>query len=191
MKIVFGFVAIFFHVCLAVAETSVANSTSPIPAISTQEAILGQVPPEIVLSDKKGGFVQGDAPWNSATLKGKVSVLFYVAPAQKELNAHVSAALREAQFPAAQFQSYAVVNMAASSWPNFMIESKLKASQEEFPRTLYVKDKEKVLVSQWKLEDHANNVVAFDKTGTVIFLVKGKVPPEQVKELIALIRSHL
>jgi YtfJ family uncharacterized protein len=190
MKLVLGSLAALLYVHLVATEVKATPST-PVSATSGRELIEGQLPPEIVLSEKKGGLVDGDTPWSSMSLQGKVSVLFYVAPAHKDMNEAVSTALREAQFPREKFQSYAIVNMAASSWPNFVIESKLKTSQKEFPRTQYVKDKEKVLVSQWKLLDDSSNVVVFDKTGSVLFLVKGKATPDQISHLIQLVRSHL
>lgn len=190
MKLVLGSLLFLCHAHLAIAD--VLPTTAALPAVvAVGELAVGQVPSEIQLSDKTGGLVEGNGPWSSTSMRGKVSVLFYVAPAHKDLNQHVSTALKEAKFAEEKFQSYAVVNMAASSWPNFMIESKLKASQKEFPRTKYVKDKEKVLVTQWKLQDDSNNVVAFDKNGTILFLVKGKVEPEQVSQLLELVRSHL
>lgn len=190
MKLVLGSLLFLCHAHLAIADVSPSTTTVP-AAIAVGELAVGQVPSEIQLSDKTGGLVEGNGPWSSISMHGKVAVLFYVAPEHKDLNQHVSKALKEAHFAEEKFQSYAVVNMAASSWPNFMIESKLKASQKEFPRTQYVKDKERILVNQWKLQDDSNNVVAFDKNGTVLFLVKGKVTSEQVAQLLELVRSHL
>ena len=177
MKRIFGSLALFFHAHLA---------------ISASELTLGQPASEVRLSDKTGGYVEGNTPWVSTlALQGKVSVLFYVAPAHKDMNQHVSAALKAAQFPEDKFQSYAVVNMAASAWPNFMIEGKLTDSQKEFPRTKYVKDKTRALVTAWNLQDDSSNVVVFNKEGAVIFLMKGKATSEQATQLVELVRKSL
>jgi YtfJ family uncharacterized protein len=153
---------------------------------------LGQVPQNIDLSGTRGGLVKGDGAWSSqAALQGKVSVVFYVAPAEKDTNSAASAALKEAGFSEEQFQSYAIVNMAASNWPNFIIAQKLKSSQEEFPRTIYVKDAQSVLVKEWQLRDKASDIVAFDRTGKVIFHVDGKLTDDQVHQLLAAVRGAL
>ncbi len=192
MKLAHGSLVILLHAGLAFANQA-ATPPSPVLSAPVASVSVGQVPPALELSDKRGGLVKGNLPWNSTELQqgAKVSILFYVAPSQKDLNEAISDALKEAKFPEEKFQSIAVVNMAASSWPNFMIESKLKASQEEFPRTRYIKDKEKVFVKEWQLEDDSSNVVLFDRKGVVLFVVKGKATPQQVTELLTLIRTHL
>jgi hypothetical protein len=106
---------------------------------------MGQVPQQEELRDKRGERVQG-GPWSSEELKGKVHVLFYVDPDKKDLNNEASEALNAEKFSFKRFQSVAVINMAATWLPNFAISSALKEKQKRYPKTIYVRDYQKVLV---------------------------------------------
>ncbi|MBP6219432.1 MAG: hypothetical protein KA436_12685 [Oligoflexales bacterium] len=152
---------------------------------------LQTVPPEIVLEGKSGSRVDTQGPWTSSSLKGKIHVLFYVAPSMKDLNKEASEAIKLEAFPTEQFGSVAVINMAASSWPNWLLSKKLQQSQKEFPRTIYVEDRTRELARVWKLEDDSNDILVFDKEGRVIFSHDGKLSTEGVQNLVKLIRSQI
>ena len=77
---------------------------SLVPAAAWAGAELGQVPPKVELKDDIGGRLDGK-PWSSDELKGKVHVLFYVDPDEKDTNNETSEALDKEKFPAEKFQS--------------------------------------------------------------------------------------
>lgn len=151
---------------------------------------VGIEPKKVVLSGEAGGKVEKDLPWSSEELRGKVFVLFYVDPDENSLNDAVATALKEQHYDHDKFQSVAVINLAASWKPNFVIESVLKDRQKEFPYTIYVKDRQKVLVKDWGLADQNNNVVAFSKEGKVIFRKDGKLSEGDIAKLIAAVKEH-
>ena len=151
---------------------------------------MGRVPSKVELKDKSGGRLDG-TPWNSEELKGKVYVLFYVDPDQKDLNNETSEALNEAKFARKEFQSVAVINMAATWLPNFAISSSLKEKQKRYPNTIYVRDFKKVLVHAWGLSDDNSDVLAFDRQGQLIFRKDGKLNSEEIQALLKTIRDHL
>jgi YtfJ family uncharacterized protein len=151
---------------------------------------MGQVPPKVDLNEKLGGRLDGTA-WSSEELKGKVHVLFYVDPDEKDTNNDASEALDKEKFPSEKFQSVAVINMAATWLPNFAISSSLKEKQERYPRTIYVRDYKKVIVNAWKIADDSSDVLAFDKIGRVIFRKDGKLTPEEIQRLIKVIKENL
>lgn len=151
---------------------------------------IGQIPPKVMLDGETGGKVSGGA-WDSSSLKDKISVIFHVAPAEKDLNKAATDALKDAQLDRSKYQSYAIVNMAASNWPNFVIASKLKASQEEFPHTIYVKDIKKALVTQWKVADHSNSVIVLGKDEKVLFHHDGKLEQSKIDEMMEIIRKNI
>ena len=153
-------------------------------------AELGQVPPKVELKDKLGGRLDG-TPWSSEELKGKVHVLFYVDPDEKDTNNDTSEALDKEKFPKEKFQSVAVINMAATFMPNFLISSSLKEKQEKYPRTIYVRDYKKALVKEWGLSDDSSDILAFDKQGKVIFRKDGKLTPEEIQKLLKVIKENL
>ncbi len=152
--------------------------------------VLNKVPPEITLEGKSGGKVKGGA-WSSKELVGKVHLVFYVAPQAEKDNSQARDELKKQNFPSETFASVAIVNMKASSIPNFLISSKLSSSQKENPRTLYVEDKTKELVTKWGLKDEASDVMLFNKKGEAVFSVDGKLTDAQIKDLITVIHSEL
>ncbi|MEJ5359500.1 MAG: YtfJ family protein [Desulfobacterales bacterium] len=130
-------------------------------------------------------------PWRSDELRGKVHVLFYVDPDEKDTNHEASEALDREKFPAEKFQSVAVINMAATWMPNFAISLSLEEKQKRYPRTIYVRDDQRVLVGAWKIADDSSNVLAFDKEGKLIFRKDGKLTAEDIQRLIQAIQTHL
>ena len=157
---------------------------------SAQAIELGEIPPNVELKEKVGGRLDG-TPWSSAELQGKVYVLFYVDPDEKDTNNEASDALDREKFPSEKFQSVGIINMAATWLPNFAISSALKDKQKRYPKTIYVRDYKKVLVNAWKIADDSSNVLAFDKNGRLIFRRDGKLTAEEIQRLIRIIRDHL
>jgi hypothetical protein len=157
---------------------------------SAQAIELGEIPPKVELKEKLGGRLDG-TPWSSAELQGKVYVLFYVDPDEKDTNNEASDALDREKFPSEKFQSVGIINMAATWLPNFAISSALKDKQKRYPKTIYVRDYKKVLVDAWKVADDSSNVLAFDKKGKLIFRKDGKLTAEEIQTLLKVIRDHL
>jgi YtfJ family uncharacterized protein len=124
-------------------------------------------------------------------LRGKVHVLFYVDPDEKDTNNDASEALDKEKLPGDKYQSVGIINMAATWLPNFAISSSLKDKQKRYPRTIYVRDYKKVLVNAWKIADDSSNVLAFDKQGKLIFRKDGKLTTEDIQKLIKSVRDHL
>ncbi len=151
---------------------------------------VGKVPPNVVLSGKDGGRVDGTA-WNSSMLKGKVHIMFYVDPDERKLNEPLTEALKKRHFDRKKYGSVAVINLAASWLPNAVLEAKLKAKQKEFPDTIYVKDKEKIVLKKWNLADDNSDILLFDKNGKLIYQKYGKLSNREIKTLLALIDKHL
>ena len=171
------FVGIMFAVCLMIQ-----------PAWAGIE--MGQVPEEVELKGDLGGRLDG-SPWSSKELKGKVHVVFYVDPDEKDLNNDTSEALRKEKFPRDKYQSYAIINMDATWLPNFAISSALEEKQERYPTAIYVRDYDKVLVKKWGIADDNSDVLAFDKGGKLIFKKYGKLNDTDIKELIKVVRANL
>lgn len=151
---------------------------------------MGQVPNTVDLNGNLGGRLDG-SPWSSNELNGKVSVIFYVDPDEKDLNNEASDALQKEKFPLDNYQSFAIINMDASWLPNFAISSALKEKQERYPTAIYVRDYDKVLVKGWDIADDNSDVLAFDKQGKLIFMKYGKLSDSDIKNLIEVIRAHI
>jgi YtfJ family uncharacterized protein len=151
---------------------------------------LGQVPPKVELQENLGGRLDGTA-WRSDELKGKVHVLFYVDPDEKDTNNDASEALDKEKFPAEKFQSVAIINMAATWLPNFAISMSIEDKQKRYPRTIYVRDYKKLLVDAWKIADDSSDILAFDKQGKLVFRKDGKLNTEDIQKLIKSIKDNL
>lgn len=155
---------------------------------SAADLAVDQKAPEVRLEGKTGGLVGGGA-WTSAGLQGRMHVLFYVDPDEKDLNEHVGEAIQRENFPGDRFGSVAIINMDASAIPNFVLNRIVAGKQKKFPRTVYAKDLGKTLVTSWGLADNSYDVVVFDETGTVRFVNHGKVAAADVAKLVELIRA--
>src|SRR5208337_2520615 len=108
-------------------------------SLPAQAIEMGKIPPMVELKEKLGGRLDG-TPWSSEELQGKVSVLFYVDPDEKDTNNNASDALDGEKFPEDKFQAFGIINMAATWMPNFAISAALKDKQKRYPKTIYVRD---------------------------------------------------
>ena len=154
------------------------------------ELEVGQTPKAVELTGDLGGRLDG-SPWSSKELTGKVHVVFYADPDEKDLNNETSDALRAENFPREKYQSFAIINMDATWLPNFAISSALEEKQKKYPNAIYVKDYDKILVKEWGLADDNNDVLAFDQNGKLIFMKAGKLTPEDIQKLVGLIREKM
>ena len=107
------------------------------------ELPIGQPAPLIELSGDLGGRLNGES-WSSSELTGKVHVLFYTDPDEKDLNNAASEALKLEKFDREKYGSVGIGNMAATWMPNFAINIGLKKKQEKYPDTVYVMDMNKI-----------------------------------------------
>ncbi len=151
---------------------------------------LGKVPNIVSISGENGGRLDGSS-WSSAMLKSKIYTVFYVDPDKRDLNNPLADALKARKFDRKKVNSVAIINLAATWLPNIILEAKLKEKQEKFPDTIYVKDKKKVLVNQWKLADDNSDILIFDQKGKLIYKKFGKVSENEIKEIISLIEKYL
>ena len=150
----------------------------------------GEVPPKVVISEKDGGYLDGTA-WSSSMLKNKLYVLFYVDPDERETNSAFTKALKEKKYDLNYFGSIAIINLAATWLPNVVLESKLKDKQKEFPNTIYVKDKSKVLVEEWQLEDDSSDVLIFNKNGELLYSHSGRLNSSEITRALSIIDRSL
>ena len=151
---------------------------------------LGTVPKSVSIEGKNGGKIDGSR-WESSMLKGKIYTVFYVDPDKRDLNDPLADAIKAKNFDRDKVNSVAIINLAATWLPNVIIESKLKEKQKKFPHTIYVKDKQKVLVKEWDLADDNSDILIFDQKGKLIYKKFGKVSDTEIKDVITLIENHL
>ena len=153
---------------------------------------IGETPKNIEINGENGGLVEDGSLWSSSTIKENVFVMFYVDPDEKDVNEHYSQALKKLKKEKGlDFQSIAIINLAATWKPNFIIEKILKAKQEEFPNTIYVKDKQSVLVKEWEIADDASNILLFNKEGKLLFYKSGKMQEDDIAKSFQIIEENI
>ena len=161
-------------------------------AINLYAINVNEKPKEVTISGENGGLVKDGKAWSSNMLKDKVYVVFYVDPDEKDVNEEFSQALKAKDYRSrGDFGSMAIINMAATWKPNFAINVILKGKQKEFPKTIYVKDKNKVLVKEWGLGDDASNILIFSKDGTLLFYKSGKMSEKDTQKAFDIIEANL
>ncbi|MBA1432317.1 MAG: transcriptional regulator [Epsilonproteobacteria bacterium] len=161
-------------------------------ALNLFAVTVGEQPKQVSISGENGGLVKDAKAWNSNMLHDKLYVMFYVDPDEKDVNEAFSQALKKKEYrKKGAFGSIAIINLAATWKPNFIIESILKSKQKEFPKTIYVKDKNKVLVKEWALGDDASNILIFDKNGKLMFYKSGKMSEDDMQKAFQLIEENL
>ena len=165
--------------------------TTTLLALNLSAITVGEVPKNVTIEGDKGGLVVDGGLWNSSSIKNKVLVMFYVDPDEKDTNSHFTKKLKEQKYDRSKFGSIAVVNLAATWKPDFIIEKILKGKQEEFPNTIYVKDKKSVLVNEWEVADDASNILIFSKNGELLFYKSGAMSDEDTQTAFNIIENNL
>ncbi|WP_457748088.1 YtfJ family protein [Sulfurimonas sp.] len=150
---------------------------------------VGEKVTTLTIGGDDGGTLNNEK-WVTDSMKGKVIAFFYVDPDVKDLNDALGLRLKAEKFDKRKFQTVAVINLAATWMPNALIEMALKEKQKQFPNVMYVKDKNKVLVKKWNLEDDNSDVIIFDKDGKCIYKYFGKLSDKENDKIIALIKNN-
>tara|TARA_R110000868_G_scaffold117600_3_gene312213 strand:- start:8030 stop:8551 length:522 start_codon:yes stop_codon:yes gene_type:complete len=150
----------------------------------------GDTVSKIVLEYGEGQKVEGGA-FSTDEMKGKLAVLFYVDPDEKDTNEAFSQALVEKNYSLDQYSSFAIINMAATWLPNFAIASSLKEKQKKYTRTVYAMDLRKNFVKQWALSDDASVIVIMDKEGKVLYRHDGKMDDSEIQKAIKIIEANI
>jgi len=152
---------------------------------------VGEVPKNVTISGENGGLALDGSAWDSSSIKDKVYVMFYVDPDEKDTNEHFSNALKAKHYDRENYGSIAIVNLAATWKPNFIIEKLLKSKQEKFPDTIYVKDKNKVLVKAWDVADDSSDILVFSKNGELLFYKAGAMSEDDMQKVFKIIEDNL
>ncbi len=148
---------------------------------------------QVPACELKTATVPEEKDWASESefKKGIVQIIFYVSPAQKDINELASSTLKAQNYSKEQVKSWAIINMKSSNWPNFILSSKIAASQKEFPKTTYLKDYDETLQNKWQFAPNSNDVLVIDQEGKVIFAHNGQLDNKKVAEVLGIINKRL
>jgi len=152
---------------------------------------VGQVIKPVTLEGANGGLAKDGAKWSSDSLQGRVSVIFYVDPDEKDANSKFSNIIEEQKFDKKSFVKVAIINLNATWKPDFVIEKLLASKQKELPDNIYIKDKKSFFVKEWGLKDDASDVVILSKDGKVLFSKSGAMSEAEIQKALAIVKKAL
>lgn len=139
--------------------------------------------------------VKDDKSFDIFETKDKLSLFFYIDPDERDKNESVKNMIEkleiEKKYDANIFHCYVIINMGATSTPNFILENILKNKQDGEEHITYVKDLNKSFVKKWGLSDDSYNILLINKENQVIFNEVGEIHVKKIKKLKKLILANL
>jgi uncharacterized protein len=152
---------------------------------------INKIAPDVTISGDNGGYIADGSTFKVTDLKGKLNVIWYVDPDERDLNKIATEALRSAKFPPETVGSVAIINFDATIIPNFILGGIIEDSQEKNKETIYIKDLEKVLVKKWKLKDDSSNVIVLSKDLKVLYWFGGQLGNNDIKTMLETIKNNM
>lgn len=124
-----------------------------------------------------------------ASWEGKVLSIIYVDPDVSDLNEHYADALKKAKddglLKGESYKGIGIADCAATWKPNFAIRSIAGKKAKKF-NTIILFDLKASLRKAWGLKKDTSNVILLDKKRVVQAIVRGRVPDDQVADLVQL-----
>ncbi len=143
----------------------------------------------ITIKGDDGGYVIG-GDWNSSMLKGKTTMLMYVDPDEQPkgeiYKPTIEAFERDLDFN--KFQILVILNLKATWKPDFLIKSLVKNKVGDYPKRIYILDKNSILVKSWGLADNEYNTLVLNKQAKVIYSHSGIWKDGEIDKINSLIR---
>lgn len=142
---------------------------------------VGDKAPDFAFEDKD------EKVFTNKTWAGKVLLVNYVDPDEKDLNEHFTDAMKKAKDDGLLFdESYkgiGIVDFAASWKPDFLIRS-FAADKAKKYNTIILFDYDAVMRESWGLKADTANAILLDKKGVVQYISMGRVPDEEVDRVV-------
>lgn len=125
------------------------------------------------------------------TWKGKVLQINYVDPDESDLNDPFNDAIDKAVdvdkiIPRDHFKGFGIVDCESTWKPNGLIRLIAGKKAEKYETTILF-DYDAILREQWGLPEDSYSVIIVDKNRVVRALYKGKIPENEIPEIIKLI----
>jgi len=146
----------------------------------------------VVVGQKATDWSFADANDNMFTMEtwaGKVLLVNYVDPDESDINEHFNDAMKKAKdggrLKEETYKGIGIADCAATWKPNFAIRAIAGDKAKKF-KTVILFDYDAVLRNAWGLEKDTGNVILLDKDRVVRAIVRGRVPDEQVAQLVDL-----
>lgn len=167
-------------------------------SVSAHQVQLNQSLPSVSVNQDGELIVQGKSvqykAWHSASLNGKVRVLFHIAgrSAVKEKNEALMNAIKKAGFDRSQYQTTTIINADdAIVGTGIFVKNSAESGKLENAHSQVVLDQQSRVKNAWKLKEKESFVVVLDKNGKVQFVSEGKLSAAQVQKVIELVGTLL
>jgi predicted transcriptional regulator len=153
---------------------------------------------ELKIGDKAPDFKLQDSTGKEYTLedprfKGKVLYIAYVDPDEKDTNNHVEDALKKEResggLDKTRYEGFGIANLKASNLPNFLIKLAIKSKQEKTGAVVLL-DYDYTILNLWGLKNDSSEVVVLDKERICRYIFHGKLPPEELANMIQIIKEY-
>ncbi|PJG84640.1 YtfJ family protein [Conservatibacter flavescens] len=131
--------------------------------------------------------------WHSTSLAGKVRVIQHIAgrSSVKEKNQALIDAIKAANFDRSKYQTTTIINAddaVIATGP--FVKSSAEDGKKQNPHSQVVLDQKSAVKNAWNLKEKESFIAVLDKNGKVQFVAEGKLSPEQIQQIIKLVR-HL
>jgi len=151
-----------------------------------QAVNVGDTLPQVTLEKGNGG-TSDDKPWYSTSLEGKVHLILYMDPDERKEMQALLDALNALDVDTKAYSTVAIVNLAATWMPDYILESILSKKQKELKNTSFVFDKKKYVLKKWQMKDDASNILIVDKNSKILYYKRGKISPVEIEYVIQMI----
>jgi len=132
---------------------------------------------------------QDDKVFTMESWAGKVLLVTYVDPDEKDLNEHFTDAMKKAKddglLKDETYKGIGIADCAATWKPDFAIRA-IAGSKAEKYKTVILFDYDASLRKAWGLGKDTSNVILMDKNRVCRYIFRGRVPNEKVAEIVKL-----
>lgn len=131
-------------------------------------------------------------PWQSASLNGKVRVVFHIAgrSSVKEKNEALMNALKAANFDRSKYQTTTIINADdAVVGTGLFVKNSAEDGKLENAHSQVVLDQGSNVQKAWKLKEKESFVAVLDKNGKVQFVSEGKLSSTQIQDVMGLVKG--
>ena len=151
--------------------------------VMIQAVNIGNTLPQVTLEKENGG-ASNDKPWNSISLEGKVHLILYMDPDERKEMQALLDALNALDVDTKAYSTVAIVNLAGTWMPDYILELMLSKKEKELKNTSFVFDRKKYLVEKWQMKDDASNILIIDKSSKILYQKIGKMSPTEIEYVI-------
>ena len=132
--------------------------------------------------------------WRSANLVGKVRVIQHIVgrSSVKEKNEALMDAIKAEKFDGTKYQTTTIINADdAIIGTGTFVKSSAEKGKKQNSHSQVILDQQSSVKNAWALKEKESLIVVLDKSGKVKFVKEGKLTPQEIQSVIALVKSLL